>query len=297
MSSFTEIVLGFINFLSKEKRYSRHTVDAYKTDLAQFEIYCNSVYTTAELNEISHSIIRSWIMSLIDSGVESRTVNRKITTLKTFYRYLLKEDTVSHNPMKKIQSPKNSKKLPSFVEKDKMNKLFDTPLFSDNFSGVRDKLLLELFYATGARLSEVINLKESDIDTYGNAIKVLGKRSKERIIPFSPALNNSIKDYLSKKKEAGFTENYLLLTDSGKKCYEKFVYRKVNYYLGLVTTLNKKSPHVLRHTFATHMLNNGAELNAIKELLGHASLSATQVYTHNSFEKLKTIYKQAHPRA
>ena len=228
--------------------------------------------------------------------------------LKSFYKFLLREGRVSINPMRKIISPRTSKQLPSFVEKEKMEKLFEKINFGEGFPALRDRLILEILYATGMRLSELINLKETDIDFHQSTLKVLGKRNKERLIPFSNKFADLLKTYLHGKKSwlekgefvrpSGTLEDlWLLVTDSGKKAYPRFIYRAVTKYLSQVTTLQKISPHVLRHTFATHLLNNGAELNAVKELLGHANLSATQVYTHNTIEKLKKIYKQAHPKA
>jgi len=245
-------------------------------------------------------MIRSWIVSLVSNSISSRTINRKISTLKSYYKFLLKENIVKTNPMVKIISPKTNKNIPEFVAKEKMDILFDDIEFGNDFEGTRNRLIIELFYFTGMRLTELIELKDKDIDENNQRLKVLGKRNKERIIPFSNVLLDSIKNYrLAKDKilEGKESNNYLFITSKGKKIYEKLVYRVVNSYLGKVSTLKKKSPHVLRHTFATHMLNNGADLNAIKEILGHANLSATQVYTHNTVEKLKSIYKQAHPRA
>ena len=253
-------------------------------------------------------MIRSWLVLLMQEKISPRSVNRKLTTLKSFYKFLLKEGLVSINPMRKIISPRTSKKLPSFVEKEKMAMLFEKINFGEGFPALRDRLILEILYATGMRLSELINLKETDIDFHQSTLKVLGKRNKERLIPFSNKFADLLKTYLNGKKS--YLENtefpkppgtpddlWLLVTDNGKKAYPRFIYRTVTKYLSQVTTLQKISPHVLRHTFATHLLNNGAELNAVKELLGHANLSATKVYTHNTIEKLKTIYKQAHPKA
>jgi len=232
----------------------------------------------------------------MEAKISARSINRKVTTLKTFYKYLLRQNIVKENPMLKVQSPKMSKRLPVFVEKDKMNQLLDNQeSFEEDPDKLRNKLIIELFYATGMRLSELINLKQGSIDLSKGQLKVLGKRNKERIIPFGPELGREIKAWLDSKKEE---EPELLFTGkSGKKLSEKLVYTIVKKYLSGVTTIDKKSPHVLRHTFATHMLNNGADLNAIKELLGHANLSATQIYTHNTVEKLKNIHKQAHPKA
>ena len=286
----------FLDYIRFEKRYSVHTVISYSRDLDQFEIYLGEVYELNDLLEAGHQMVRSWIVKLMEVGITARTINRKLSTLKSFYKYSLRQGEITKNPMNKVVAPKTAKKLPEFVEQDKMQLLFRDDVFSDDFASLRDRLMLELLYATGIRLSELVGLKESDVSA--NAIKVLGKRNKERIIPVGNFLMELIQNYLNKKKEISLKQNeYLLVTDRGDKLYDKFVYRKVNYYLGVITTANKKSPHVLRHTFATHMLNNGADLNAIKELLGHANLSATQVYTHNTIEKLKNVHSQAHPRA
>ena len=287
---------SFIQYLQFEKRFSNHTVLAYSTDLSQFYDYLQATYKITELRDISHTLVRSWIVSMMEAKISARSINRKVTTLKTFYKYLLRQNIVKENPMLKVQSPKMSKRLPVFVEKDKMNQLLDNQeSFEEDPDKLRNKLIIELFYATGMRLSELINLKQGSIDLSKGQLKVLGKRNKERIIPFGPELGREIKAWLDSKKEE---EPELLFTGkSGKKLSEKLVYTIVKKYLSGVTTIDKKSPHVLRHTFATHMLNNGADLNAIKELLGHANLSATQIYTHNTVEKLKNIHKQAHPKA
>jgi integrase/recombinase XerC len=288
----------FIQYIKFEKRFSPHTVLAYQTDLEQFFKYQLTTYEASDIREINHSMIRSWIVALMEEKNSSRTINRKITTLKTFYKFLLRNKTVTVNPMLKIQSPKTSKRLPVFVDQNKMDNLFDGIDFGKGFEAARDRLMMELFYATGMRLSELVNLKEHDIDLENCQVKVLGKRNKERIIPFTNRLRNLFNEYLERRKE-NFTDDIHLLfvTGKGKPIYQKLVYRIVTHRLGQVTTLDKKSPHVLRHTFATHMLNNGADINSIKEILGHANLSATQVYTHNTIEKLKKVYKQAHPRA
>lgn len=285
---------SFLKYLQFEKRLSSHTILAYSGDLEQFYTFLHTTYEIKKLSDINHVLIRSWVLELMEQKISPRSVNRKITTLKTFYKYLLRQGIATENPMLKIMSPKTSKRLPVFVEKDNMNTLIDTIAFGDDLEGIRNKLIIELFYATGIRLSELINLKLVNVDLEACQIKVLGKRNKERIIPFSNEIKNSIQDYMDKKP--GLPGEFLFQLKSGKKMYEKFVYRLVNEYLSVITTVDKKSPHVLRHTFATHMLNNGADLNAIKELLGHASLAATQIYTHNTVEKLKNIHKQAHPK-
>ena len=284
---------NFLKYIEFEKRYSKHTLISYNTDLTQFLNFLHTEYEISDVSEISHQIIRSWISSMLDSGISSRSVNRKITTLKSFYKYLMQEDVVTENPTQKIISPKNAKKLPVFVEKSKMDELLSEIEFPDTFEGERDKLIIDVFYMTGMRLSELLGIKKEDIDFSKSSIKVLGKRNKERIIPLSINLLNQLKKFSEKHK----INSYFFVNFEGKKLSAKNIYNIVNKCLGMVSSLEKKSPHILRHTFATHMLNNGADINAIKEILGHANLSATQVYTHNTIEKLKTIYKQAHPRA
>ena len=245
-------------------------------------------------------MIRAWIMDLIDNKISGRSVNRKLSSLKTFFRYLRKNNLVTANPMLKILPPKTNKALPEFVSNEQMNLLLDDVNFEEGFEGKRDRLIIEMFYFTGIRLAELVGLTNADVDLEKKQIKVLGKRNKERIIPFGNILERSIVAYISEREKMTGTvraEQAFFTTKKGLKIYKKLVYRVVNSYLSKVSTLKKKSPHILRHTFATHMLNNGADLNAIKELLGHANLSATQVYTHNTIDKLKSIYNQAHPRA
>ena len=284
----------FLEYLEFEKRYSKHTVVSYKTDLLQFQTYLFLVF---DLNakDATHVMIRSWMVALVENGISSRTINRKKTTLQVFYKYLKSKEFIEETPMQKVVAPKVEKRLPHYVKKQDMESLFSEVEFTNDFSGSRDRLILELFYCTGMRLSELVELKE--ISVLKDSIKVLGKRNKERLIPVTVVLQAKIIDYIRlKRNEFPESAQSLFVTDKGEKLYQKFVYRKVKHYLSLVTSQGKKSPHVLRHTFATHMLDNGAELNAIKEMLGHANLSATQVYTHNSIEKLKNVYKQAHPR-
>ncbi|MEI6436131.1 MAG: tyrosine-type recombinase/integrase [Bacteroidota bacterium] len=287
----------FLAYIQYEKRYSAHTVTAYRNDLTQFFDHLHLQYDTSDIREVNHLMIRSWFVHLMEHEILARSVNRKLSTLKSFYKFLIREGELEENPMRKITPPKTSKRLPVFVEKDKMDMLLDNIEFDEGYTGIRDKTILEMFYSTGMRLSELVNLKESDIDFHNHTIKVLGKRNKERLIPFSERFESLLKSYLEEKQFV-FGENVsLFLTDKGRIAYAKMIYLIVCRYLGLVTTLGKKSPHVLRHTFATLMLNNGAELNAVKELLGHANLSATQIYTHNTIEKLKRVYNQAHPKA
>ncbi len=290
----------FTKYIESEKRFSLHTLTAYTKDLEQFFSYINNQYNPSSIHDIDHHMIRSWIVSLVNKDIKPRSINRKLSTLKSYYKFLRKENLVSENPLIKIPPLKPEKKLPEFVSQEKMDLLLDDVEFENNFEGTRNKLIIEILYFTGMRLSELTGLKDSDIDLEKQQLKVIGKRNKERIIPFEQNLKNSLYTYISIRNsefEKSESEDNFLLTSKGRKIYNKLVYRVVNLYLSRVSTLQKTSPHILRHTFATHMLNNGADLNAIKELLGHANLSATQVYTHNTIDKLKTIYKQAHPRA
>jgi len=289
----------FIQYIQFEKRYSSHTVISYRNDLNQFFSYLEKEYQISDINNVDHFLIRSWLVNLMEHGISARSVNRKISVLKSYFKYLIRESIITDDPMSKIIAPKISKRIPVFVEKDKMDILFDKIEFDEGFEGVRNKLIIEIFYMTGMRLSELVNLTLADVDLQKKSIKVLGKRNKERLIPFTILLEKHIDNYIEQRAKIIIDKknNFLFITKKGEKIYQKLVYRIINYYLSIVTTIDKKSPHVLRHTFATHMLNNGADLNAIKELLGHANLSATQIYTHNTFEKLKEIYKQSHPKA
>jgi integrase/recombinase XerC len=287
--------------MEHEKRCSPHTLRSYGVDLISFRQHLEKNQSDPDEICTQPKLIRSWIVEMLDSGMGTRSVNRKISALKSFYKYLIRQGYIDASPMNKVLSPKSPRKLPGFVEKDGMNELLTMVEFGKDFKGIRNKLIIDCLYQTGIRLSELIGLKDRDIDSYELSMRVIGKRNKERIIPITIGLKNSIGEYIKLRNEEfrleGEKEEYFLLTDKGKKLYPKFVYRIVHSYLEMVTTLERKSPHILRHTFATHMLNSGADLNAIKELLGHANLAATQVYTHNTFEKLKKAYKQAHPRA
>lgn len=295
----------FLDYLRFEKRFSPHTVTAYATDLEQFSAYLNAVYSITDILSVDHTIVRSWAASLLDNGITARSVNRKLSTLKAFYRFALKNSLVKASPMLKVQSPKTDKRLPVFVQEEKINSLLNNPsvegaqIFSDSFADVRARLILELLYGCGIRLSELINLLQKNINFDRKQIKVLGKRNKERIIPINASLEQIILRYLELRniEFEGNAEEVLLISDKGKKLYEKFVYSLVTRYLSEAGVSGKRSPHVLRHTFATHMLNRGADIVDIKDLLGHSSLSATQVYTHNTIEKLKKIHQQAHPKA
>ena len=293
---------NFLQYLQFEKRYSQHTVKSYKTDLEQFYSFLSDTYDLKSVQQVTHSIIRSWIVKLLEQDISARSINRKIATLKTYFKFLIREGKIKKNPVNKVASLKNSKKLPEFVDQESIHILFDQIEFENSFEGLRDRLVLELLYATGIRRSEIIGLTNQAVDEKNCTIKVLGKRNKERLIPYNSPLNDLIKIYKENRDnsiEVNTTDanGPLLVTNKGKIFYPKLVYRIVNKYLSMITTLNKRSPHILRHTFATHLLNNGADINAIKELLGHANLAATQVYTHNTIDKLKDVYKQAHPRA
>ena len=287
----------FIRYVQYEKRFSPHTIKAYETDLLQFQTFLNTYETP--LAEATHTLVRSWVMECMEADTGAKSINRKISSLRSFYKFLQREGLVDKNPMAQVQAPKIPKRLPVIVEEAKLNALLDDEtLFPSGFEGLRNRVVLELLYGTGIRLAELLGLKNSDIDDYNQQIKVLGKRNKERIIPLAKPLFALLKVYIDQKNELGFTStDKLIVTDKGTAAYPQLIYRLVKQALGEVSTQDKKSPHILRHSFATALLNKGAELTAIKELLGHANLSATQVYTHNSIEKLKSIYKQAHPKA
>ncbi|MFI5162780.1 MAG: tyrosine-type recombinase/integrase [Sphingobacteriales bacterium] len=290
----------FIQYIQYEKRYSPHTVFAYQSDLEQFFTFLNHPeQTISNPKEITYQDIRSWMVHLMEDKT-ARSVNRKIATLRKYFKFLLREGVITHNPASKLQSPKIVKHLPVVVEDEKLNALLnDEDVFTNDFTGTRDKLIVEILFGTGIRLAELVGLKEQDVNFYDGTIKVLGKRNKERIIPINNELKILLQRYSELKKNENFHNNSLTLivTNKGTEAYPKFIYLIVQRYLSHISTQDKKSPHVLRHTFATSLLNRGADLNAIKELLGHANLSATQVYTHNSVERLKSIYKQAHPKA
>ena len=289
-------ISNFQNYLENERRLSVHTVRAYIDDVLAFQSFTKGTLGV-DVFEVTTIAARAWVAYLMESKVSSRSINRKVSSLNSFYRFLLRSELISSNPIDKVIKPKSSKRLPVFIDEKGMSKLFDGFEFDHGFAGLRDRMVLSVFYSTGIRLSELIELKVNDVDLLNGQIKVLGKRNKERLVPLTRELIKDLKEYISLKDEQEFKVVNLFVTNSGGKLYQKFVYRMVNYYLSSVSSVVKKSPHVLRHTFATHMLNNGADLNAIKELMGHSSLSATEVYTHNTFEKLKSIYKQAHPRA
>ncbi|MFT4093941.1 MAG: tyrosine-type recombinase/integrase [Niabella sp.] len=296
---FSQHITTFINYLRFEKRYSRHTVTAYEGDLQEFNIFIDRDYDGLAFPEISYYQVRSWLARLKETGITSKSINRKISTLKSFFKFHLKAGTIQSSPMAKIVSPKTGKRLPVFVKEADLHSLQAAAKTStDDWKTLNGHMLIRLFYATGMRLSELITLKERQVDFSRKQVKVLGKGSKERSIPLNTEVLKAIETYISlKRRDFAETGEELLITEKGKKMYPKYAYLLVRAYLSAIPTLDKKSPHVLRHTFATHLVNNGAALNAVKELLGHSSLAATQVYTHNTIEKLKEVYKNAHPKA
>jgi integrase/recombinase XerC len=289
----------FLNYLKTEKRYSSHTLKAYENDLRQFVLFASGEKDILATGA-GHKQIRYWIVHLMETGVSPRTIRRKISALGSYFRYLERRGTLPSNPMIKVSLPKWRRPLPEFIPENNLEQLLDETDFGADYTGYRDRVVLELLYFTGIRRSELVRLNNSDVDTAEMTIKVHGKGGKERLVPLSSSFSAVLEDFRSKKEswfgKTGPSDPFFV-TGTNRRLYPELVYRIVRKYLQLVAGAGKKSPHILRHSFATHMLNNGADLNAIKELLGHANLNATQVYTHNSFEKLKKIYKQAHPRA
>lgn len=290
---------SFLQYLEIEKRYSAHTVRSYSNDLGQFISFLSSMYPGCEPERITSQMIRAWIVSLLSNKYSSVSVHRKISCLRVYYKHLRKEGIMKSDPMEKVVLPKRTKRLPVFVGEEEIARLLDNNSFGEDFAGVTNRAIIELLYATGIRKSELTGLHDHDVDLAGALVKVTGKRNKQRIIPLVSTIIPVLQQYRKLRNEsvdhAG--DGWFFVSGKGNKLYDKYVYNVVNRYLAMVTTIEKKSPHILRHTFATHMLNRGADLNSIKEFLGHSNLSATQIYTHNTFEKLKKVYKQAHPRA
>ncbi|RPG37515.1 MAG: integrase [Muricauda sp. TMED12] len=291
-------VSAFISYLRLEKNYSKHTIKAYESDIENFADFCKQDYGERNLEKVSYPLIRNWIVALSDQGVSNRTINRKISSLQAYYKFLLKVGDITISPLVKHRALKTSKKVEVPFSETEMEAILSEIPFANDFEGERDKLIIELLYTTGMRRAELVNLKISDVDLSGQVLKVLGKRNKERILPLLPSAMEQINKYLIKRSELKnvLDSSYLLLTKDGLKIYETLVYRTINKYFSLVSPKVKKSPHILRHTFATHLLNQGADLNSVKELLGHSSLASTQVYTHNSIAELKKVHQKAHPR-
>lgn len=290
---------SFLQYLQIEKRYSSHTVRSYLNDLDQFYTFLSAQGLSDDVVSVTSHDIRAWIVSMLDNAYTTVSVHRKISCIRVFYRYLRKEGIVKTDPLEKVVLPKRKKTLPGFVEESAMTALLDDYSFGDGLAGIRNRTIIEMLYMTGIRRSELIGLRKNDVDLSDGSLKVTGKRNKQRIIPLVIPYIKRLEEYIiiRDKNISAEANEWFFITDKGNKLYDKYVYTIVNRYLAMVTTIEKKSPHILRHTFATHLLNRGADLNSIKELLGHANLSATQIYTHNTFEKLKKIYQQAHPRA
>lgn len=291
-------LLSFISYLSLEKNYSVHTVKAYQKDIEEFISFCKTQYELVTIDEVDYSLIRSWIVSLVNTSISNRSINRKVASLKAYYKFLQRIEKIDSNPLSKHKALKTSKKIEVPFSEMEMEKVLQQIPFEEGFEGVRNKLMIELLYTTGIRRAELINLKITDVDLNENTIKVLGKRNKERIVPLLFSAKDLFIYYLRERKnlEVIVDSSYIFLLKSGIKVYETLVYRIINKYLRKVSSKVKTSPHILRHTFATHLLNKGADLNSVKELLGHSSLASTQVYTHNSIAELKKVHLNAHPR-
>lgn len=296
---FTSLYADFVQFISLERRYSPHTVKAYTHDLEHFASFLEETYAEVSLERVTPEAIRSWMAGMKAAGVTTRSINRKLSTLRSWGKYLMKQGHISSDPARRIPAPRSGKRLPEFVERVSMDRLSgEREIYHDDFEGRLHRLIMDLLYETGMRRSELAGLTVPGVDMAAATLRVTGKGGKQRIIPISGELCRRLEGFIEEKKGIpGADTHFLLVTPGGRRLYPEYVYRTVKRYLSLVTTLQKKSPHVLRHTFATHLVNNGADLNAVKELLGHASLAATQVYTHNTIEQLKAVHSQAHPRS
>jgi integrase/recombinase XerC len=296
---FLPALQRFLDYLKFEKRYSKHTIISYQNDLGQFSAFVQSQYGKVELADLSSVMVRSWLAEMKGESVSARSINRKLSSLKSFFKYQMRTGQLAGSPLGTIVAPKTSRRLPEFVKEAEIEKLFSGLEFSDDWRGRTERLLLMLFYHSGMRLSELVSLKESQVDYSKQVIKILGKGNKERVVPAAPELLAALRAYVqAKRTELEHADiQFVFVLENGKPLYAKWVYLAVKKWLSAITTLNKKSPHILRHSFATHLTNNGADLNAVKELLGHSSLASTQVYTHNNIEKLKRDYQKAHPRA
>lgn len=290
-------ITSFINYLALEKKYSNHTITAYQNDLNSFQTFCGQEYGDESIATVNYAQIRNWIVSLVNSKITNRSINRKVSSLKSFYKFLQKTKQIESSPLVKHQALKVLKQVQVPFSEKEIFSVLNTLDDDGDFESVRNKLMVELFYSTGMRRNELINIKITDIDYVNETVKVLGKRNKERYIPLLKSVRESLKKYDKVREEIEGSEPYLFLTKNGKKIYDTLVYRVINNYFSAVSSKVKKSPHVIRHSFATHLLNEGADLNAVKELLGHSSLASTQIYTHSSLGKLKEVYNQAHPRS
>ena len=293
------LIEKFIEYLKIEKNYSVNTLSAYKKDLMEFQVFINENYDKCVIENVDYKIIRSWIVLLVNKNLSNRSINRKVSSLKSFYKFLVKTDTINSSPLIAHNPLKQSKKIQVPFSKDEIGALLDSDFFKSDYKGVLQKTIISFFYFTGVRRIELINLKTSDINMDSYTIRIMGKRNKERIIPMLPKLKELINEYLKIKSQEFNNEisDYLFISKSGIQLSEKYVYRTVNEYFKLVSPKVKKAPHVLRHSFATHLINEGADINSVKELLGHSSLSATQVYSHTSMERIKEVFKNSHPRA
>ncbi len=296
-NGFFMSINSFLDYLTSEKKYSKHTITAYKNDLQSFKVFCESEYGNQPIEEVNYAQIRTWVVSLVEDKLSNRTINRKVSSLKSFYKYLQRTNQLKVNPLAKHQALKVSKKIQIPFSEKELVSVLEFNFEEENFENVRDKLIVELLYATGMRRNELVNLKFADVDLKSGVVKVKGKRNKERYIPLIRSVQESLNKYIRYREQLATVDVYLLLTKKGKKLYDTFVYRVINSYFSRVSSKVKKSPHIIRHSFATHLLDGGADLNSVKELLGHSSLASTQVYTHTSLGKLKKVYNQAHPRS